>query len=84
MNLTFNECVKLLWIYFGIKTGLCVVGVILQTIPRLLDLINTEAKTQYIEEAETNHGAIIETEQSNSRTEKRRVIGFVSNKMEET
>ncbi len=84
MNLTFNECAKLLWIYFGIRTGLIVVGVILQTIPRLLDLITTEAKTQRIEEEEINTGAIIETEQTNRRTEKRRVIGFVSNKMEDT
>ena len=85
MNLTFNECVKLILIYFGIRTGVIVVGVILQTIPRLLDRISTKEKTQCIEEKEIyNSGTIIETEQTNSRTEKRRVIGFVSNKMEDT
>ena len=85
MNLTFNECVKLIWIYFGIRTGLIVVGVILQTIPRMFDRATTEVKAQYIEEKEIyDPNVIIETEQTNSRAEKRREIGFVSRKMEDT
>ena len=85
MNLTFNECVRLIWIYFGIRTGFIVVRVILQTISRVLNRTTTEVETQYMEEKEIyNPCAIIETEQTNSGTEKRRVIGFVSNKMEGT
>jgi hypothetical protein len=85
MNLTFNECVKLIWIYFGIRTGFAIIWAIPHVISWILEQATIlEKNEQRIEENESYSPDVqIETEQT-GRNNRSRVIGFVSNKMEDT
>ena len=91
MNLTFNDCVKLIWIYFGIKV---ILPALISMVFDLLGLalygdessVSKRKKDREKIKSLLEHNCQLlkelEEEKAKNRTQARK-IGFVTNRMEE-
>lgn len=92
MKLTFDDCVKLIWIYFAIKNALPILGIVVSKILDVLIMGEDSEFHKYKRDKETiaalnsdiaNLEKQIEEQKAQNEIKAKR-IGFVSNNLEDS